>query len=193
METSILEPLQPLEFTDRRLLVRPWRPDDAASVHAACQDPLIGQHTRTPLPYRESDAVEFVAETSPRGWADGTTASFGVFNRAGDTLLGSVALMDIVEREHEDAGGQAELGYWGAPWARGHGHITDACRLVCAWGFAYLGLGRIEWRAMVGNDASRRLAERLGFTIEGTLRQAMLRQDRRFDVWIGSLLPGELR
>lgn len=193
VNTSILEPLQPLEFTDHRLLVRPWRPDDAAAVHAACQDPEVRAWTRVPSPYHMRDAVAFVGEISARGWADGTAASFGVFNRMGDQLLGAVSLMDIRERDNEDAGGTAELGYWAAPWARGQGYLSDACRLLCAWGFAYLGLGRIEWRAMVGNEPSRRLADRLGFTQEGTLRQALVQRDKRWDVWVASLLPGELR
>ena len=62
-----------------------------------------------------------------------------------------------------------EVGFWMAPWARGRGIMTDAVRLVCRWGFADLGLGRIEWWANVGNDASRRVAEKVGFTMEGTV------------------------
>ena len=58
-------------------------------------------------------------------------------------------------------------------------------------GFAELGLRRIEWRAEVGNDASRRVAEKAGFTVEGLLRQALLTDGERRDCWVGSLVKGD--
>ena len=85
-----------------------------------------------------------------------------------------------------------EIGYWMAPWARGQGVMTDAVRLVCDWGFDELGLGRIEWWANVGNYASRRVAEKVGFTMEGTVRARLLHRGERVDGWVAGLLPGEL-
>ena len=67
----------------------------------------------------------------------------------------------------------------------------DALRALCRWGLAELELQRIEWIAFAGNHASRRLAEKAGFTIEGTLRNRMVHRGRRTDVWIGSLIPGD--
>ena len=86
-----------------------------------------------------------------------------------------------------------EIGFWTAPWARGRGVMTAAARLVCRWGFDELGLERIEWWANVGNDASRRVAEKLGFTMEGTCRRRLLHRGERVDGWVGGLLRGELR
>ena len=56
-----------------------------------------------------------------------------------------------------------------------------------------LGVQRLEWYANVGNMASRRVAEKVGFTVEGTLRRGLDQRGTRVDAWIGSLLPGELR
>jgi RimJ/RimL family protein N-acetyltransferase len=85
-----------------------------------------------------------------------------------------------------------EVGYWMAPWARGRGIMTDAVRLACGWGFDELGLGRIEWWANVGNQASRRVAEKAGFTMEGTVRARLLHRGVRVDGWGAGLLPGEI-
>ena len=41
---------------------------------------------------------------------------------------------------------------------------------MCRWGFRERGLQRIEWLAFVGNEASRRVAEKAGFRSEGTCR-----------------------
>jgi RimJ/RimL family protein N-acetyltransferase len=49
------------------------------------------------------------------------------------------------------------------PPARGRGVATEAVNAVSGWAFRRLGVDLIEWHAEVGNDASRRVAERAGF------------------------------
>jgi RimJ/RimL family protein N-acetyltransferase len=183
--------VEPVELADDRLLLRAWRTDDAAAVFEACQDPLIQRWTTVPSPYAASDAESFVGMVSPRGWAAGEAASFGIFDRQTGRLQGSIALMHLTNLEAPPGGG-GELGYWCAPWARGRGVITDAAWLVCRWGFEGLGLARIDWYAEVGNAASRRVAEKLGFTFEGLLRQWLINKGERRDVWVAGLLRGEL-
>jgi len=55
-------------------------------------------------------------------------------------------------------------------------------------------VARVQLRADVENEASRRVAERAGFRLEGVLRAAHWspRQQRRLDWAMYSLLPGEL-
>jgi RimJ/RimL family protein N-acetyltransferase len=86
------------------------------------------------------------------------------------------------------AHGTAEIGFWCAPAERGRGIVPDAVRAVCRWGFGALGLERITWLAYVGNDASRRVADKVGFAVEGTLRAYLPHRGERRDAWIGSLL-----
>jgi len=71
--------------------------------------------------------------------------------------------------------------------------MTAAARLVCRWGFEDLGLQRIEWWAGVGNEGSWRVAEKVGFTREGTCRRRLPHRETRLDGWVAGLLPGELR
>jgi RimJ/RimL family protein N-acetyltransferase len=59
---------------------------------------------------------------------------------------------------------------------------------LCDWGFAALGLHRIEWRAYVGNEASRRTAVKAGFTVEGLARAGCTQRGERRDAWIGARL-----
>jgi RimJ/RimL family protein N-acetyltransferase len=50
----------------------------------------------------------------------------------------------------------------------------------------------LEWYAEVGNVASRRVAEKVGFVLEGTARQLLLRPDgARVDCWMGALLGAD--
>lgn len=189
--------MEEVELGDDRLYVRPWRLGDAAAVYEACQDPDIQRWTSIPSPYLREHAESYVGEISPTAWRTGSGAIFGVFDRMTGLLLAATGVHHIGETE-VPAGGRAELGYWCAPWARGKGVTTDASRLVCEWAFAALGVGglglaRIDWHAEVGNHPSRRVAEKLGFTIEGTLRQRIVHRGTRQDAWAGGLLRGELR
>lgn len=98
----------------------------------------------------------------------------------------------------------ASMGVWTARGARGMGYTAEACRLVLDFAFrepkesdpkdlpSGLGLSRIEWRAMVGNEASAGLAQRLGFSYEGLSRRALSTVNGRLlDVWIAGRLAGD--
>ena len=179
-----------MELTDDRLLLRAPRPEDAAAVFRACQDPEIQRWTTVPSPYTEEHATQFVTEIGPTAWASGEGASFVVLDRRTGELLASVGLDHITERDVA-AGGRAELGYWCAPWARGRGVMTDAAGRVCRWGFDELGPARIDWYAEVGNAGSRRVAEKLGLRIEGMQRSRLVNKGERRDGWVGGLLRQE--
>jgi RimJ/RimL family protein N-acetyltransferase len=88
--------------------------------------------------------------------------------------------------------GQAEVGYWGTREHRGNGYITEAAVTAARWAFTRMSVDRLEWRAEVGNKASRAVAERAGFTLEGILRSALNNKGVRRDCWVGSLLPSDL-
>ncbi|MGI5213923.1 GNAT family N-acetyltransferase [Plantactinospora sp. CA-290183] len=178
---------EPVEIVASGLLLRPWRAGDAADVHRACQDPDIQRWTTVPAPYRLEHATGFVSTMSPRAWATGTGAPFAVCDAATGGLLGSCALVTI-----DSVLRSAEVGYWTAPWARGRGVAVRATRAVCRWAFAELGMRRIIWQAEVGNHASRLVALRAGFTVEGRLRLAHRHPRGGLDGWIGSLLPADL-
>lgn len=68
----------------------------------------------------------------------------------------------------------AELGYWLAEPATGQGVMTQCARALIEYSFEELDLNRIEIRAAEKNDSSRAIAERLGFTLEGILREIEL-------------------
>jgi RimJ/RimL family protein N-acetyltransferase len=76
--------------------------------------------------------------------------------------------------------------------ARARGIATDSVRVLCRWAFDVLGLDLIEWRAEVGNLASRRVAEKAGFRVEAVLRQRLVHRGMRVDAWVGSMLPAEM-
>ena len=67
----------------------------------------------------------------------------------------------------------AEIGYVLSPPYQGKGLATEAVRCVLAFGFEELSLHRIEAHFIEGNQASRRLMERVGMSFEGFARESM--------------------
>jgi RimJ/RimL family protein N-acetyltransferase len=180
--------VQPVEITAGRLHLRMPGPAEAAEVYRACQDADIQHWTSVPVPYREADAEEFVEQVIPAGWESGRAATFAVLDSTSAELLAMVGLGKL-----DTSNGVAQIGYWCAPWARRQGVVSQAGAVVCRWAFGALGLGLIEWYAEVGNIGSRAVAIRIGFNLEGTLRQRLVHRGARVDAWVGSLLPDEVR
>lgn len=175
----------PTTLRTERLTLRPFELGDVDAVFAACQDPEIQRWTRVPTPYTRDDAVKYVTQLNPVGWEACTAAGFAVCESTGGGLVASVGM----HFDRNDDPAIAEIGYWCAAPARGRGYVPEAVAEIARWGFATCGVERLEWRAEVGNDASRRAAEKVGFVVEGTLRRGLVLNDRRIDVWIGALLP----
>ncbi|MEV4706596.1 GNAT family N-acetyltransferase [Actinoplanes sp. NPDC049316] len=159
---------------------------DAAAIAGCHNDPEIARWFGVAHPWTHDDALRYVTVEVPAWWSRGEEAVFAVVG-ADDAYQGSV---DLRVRGTDPAAG--EVGFFVAPAARGRGYATAALTAVCRWGFEALGLERVEWRAEVGNDASRRVAQKAGFTMEGLLRRALVTGGTRRDCWIGSLLREDM-
>ena len=177
--------MDPVELTAGRLHLRPWQPSDADAVLTACTDAETQRWTTVPSPYTAEHARAFVGEVSARGWADGTDLGFAVCDSTTGEVLGAIA---IRRRPAHDCW---DVGFWATPTARGQGVMSDALGVLCRWAFAELGAQRIEWYAEVGNWASRRVAEKAGFTVEGVLRSGLPAREGRCDAWVAARLPGD--
>ena len=171
-------------LTDGVVTLRPHLPADAQGSYEQCQDPASQRWTTVPVPYAMADAETFVNTIMPAGWADGTEWGFAI--EADGRYAGTVSLRPAGE-------GRAEIGYGSHPWARGTGYVERALRLLLDWGFATQELRTVIWWAHVGNWASRKLAWRLGFTVEGSVRRWQVQRGELIDSWVGTLLRDDPR
>jgi RimJ/RimL family protein N-acetyltransferase len=176
----IVLPGEPL--VDGPTALRPWRDSDVAALVATCQDPEIVRWTRVPTPYGEADARAYLLARYDATFA-GLSAPFAIIAGDSGEVTGSISLMRFAWEDR-----RAEVGYWLAAGARGQGHATRAVRLICDWGFARLGLERIDLLAATGNRASQRVAERAGFAREALLRSYMIGTEGRQDMVAFGLL-----
>ena len=186
-------PLPQGPLRTRRLVLRPWREAEIPAVFAICQDPEVQRWTTVPSPYLMKDAEWFVREHAPSGFRTGDEATFGVFVADTGQIAGSIGLTGITTLVQGRGVRTAEIGYWANPDTRGRGYITEAVREVVRWAFEEVRLGRVVWQAFDGNAASRRVIEKVGFTIVGRQRASHDHHGVPRDMWLADILPGELR
>jgi RimJ/RimL family protein N-acetyltransferase len=146
------------------VVLREWRRADIPALLAAIDDPEIRRMLpHIPNPYTTSDAEEYIAGTRVDLTAGKTLATVVEVDGA---LSGSIDLRLLDGFD----GLTAEIGYWVARFARRRGVASAATRLLSDYGFARLGLQRIELNVALNNPASARVAENAGFEVEGVRR-----------------------
>jgi RimJ/RimL family protein N-acetyltransferase len=163
--------------------LRPPAPKDIDPITAACSDRDAVRWTNIPVPYTRADAEQLVETVAPRRWARADAVIFTIADPE-DVCVGRI---DLYLNQNPDDPRIGAIAFLITPDARSRGYATAAVRTACRWGFEALGLSRIIWRAHVGNIASRRVAEKAGFQIEGVERSGCDQRGERRDAWVAAL------
>jgi RimJ/RimL family protein N-acetyltransferase len=148
------------------------------------------------------DDVETRVSADSRPWRPvppGSAASpFQVSGQDQDTAVFSVVQLDSGELAGEALlwgidrhNRTAHVGISLRPAFRGHGLGTDAVRVLCRYGFAILGLHRLQAETLAGNSAMIAVATRAGFIQEGSLRGSAWVNGQFADEIILGLLAAE--
>jgi RimJ/RimL family protein N-acetyltransferase len=154
---------------DDRVRLRPATAADVPRITEACRDPRTRHWLPDlPDPYTEDHARRFLREAA-REASLGQRVGWVVADPADDRLLARVSIFRLTDAMNPTG---AEIGYWAHPDARGRGVVSAAVELVVAHAFAPIadgGLGRhrLQIGTAWGNNASRHVAERAGFTLVG--------------------------
>lgn len=177
-----------VELTGGRARLRPIKPDDAPAAYDLFRDDRVVRTllVEAPANLQEEEAWAGRASEFPMqeqsGW-DAYSLAIESLDKPG--LIGVVSLH---QRNHPQ---QLEIGYWlGVPYW-GQGFMTDAARLAVHFAFQHLDAARVFATVFVGNAASRRVLEKNGFHLEGTLRQHVQKRGEWLDEWFFSLLRAE--
>jgi RimJ/RimL family protein N-acetyltransferase len=153
-----------------------------------CSDPEILRWIPLPDPFERAHAEYLVRTLLPEGKTHGTRAEWAI------RLEPDAPLIGVVEVLFQPVN-SGEIGFWLGEKHRGNGYMTEALAAVADHLLAPDGRGltRLHWEAMVGNDASARVARRIGFRFEGTGRQSIVFRGVRRDAWQASLLADDAR
>ncbi|WP_117149236.1 GNAT family N-acetyltransferase [Paraliobacillus zengyii] len=85
----------------------------------------------------------------------------------------------------------AYIGYWLGQDYQGYGIMTKVTKRLTDYAINDLELNRVDIRAAVENKKSRAIPERLGFKMEGQLRQAEYVNDKYLDHVVYSMLAAD--
>lgn len=174
--------LLPITLHAGPVTLRPFEDRDIAAVIEAGRDPFIPLITTVPADGDKAEALAFIARqherlTSGQGW------SLAVALGAGPAV-GQIGLWPG-KRE------TASLGYWLLESARGRGAATTALAALSRFGLGQF--ERLELYVEPWNAASWRTAEKVGYRREGLMRKFQEIGGERKDLYLYSLLRGELK
>jgi ribosomal-protein-serine acetyltransferase len=178
-----------IRLSDGFVLLRPYRIEDADQFyHAAIESKaeLMPWVTWIRENYSLSDAREWVQVLVNR-WGK-EAYDFAVFAASGGQFLGSGNLSDLNSECKS-----ATLGYWVRTSRARGGVATATAHLLIHFGFEELGLNRIAFMFAVSNAASQRVAEKVGATREGILRNGICVRETIFDATLFSIIPSDIR
>ncbi len=168
-----------------RVYLRPLEGEDLPRLQRWFNDPEVTRYLSTTRPMSAADE---------RRWLDGLADNPAevcllIVVRDGDVPLGTVGL-HRVGGPHRQAGLGIALGEK-SYWNQGLG--TEAMELILAYGFDTLNLHRIELLVYATNPRARKVYERVGFRLEGTMREARFFAGVWEDVFRMAILEHEYR
>jgi ribosomal-protein-serine acetyltransferase len=117
-------------------------------------------------------------------FADKGIIQTGIWHQS--RLVGAIGYPHLDWEDHK-----VEIGYWIDAGMQGRGIVTKACRTLVTYAFEQYNLNKVEIHCATGNTRSRAVPERLGFTQEGTIRQAEWLNDHYVDMVIYGMLASE--
>jgi RimJ/RimL family protein N-acetyltransferase len=172
----------------KRLMIRPFRRRDVAAMHEAVSGSVDDLQPWLPWveDYDRGVAQRFVRE-SVGAWSEGRAFDFTI--RAIDDPNRHIGNVSVWTTSQQNSIG--EVGYWIRSDETGKGFGTEATTRAVQIGFEEMGLHKVQLRIAVGNAASDRIAEKLGFGFEGTLRDEVRVGNRWLDHTVWSMLEAE--
>lgn len=151
-------------LTTERLILRPWREEDAPSLYQYAKHPDVGPIAGWPVHTsveHSRDIIQTVLSAKD---------TYAVVLKQTGEPVGSIGLMRQGASNLVLDANEAEIGYWiGVPFW-GQGLIPEAVRKLMRYSFQDLKLDRLWCAYFDGNEKSRRVQEKCGFRYHHTNR-----------------------
>jgi RimJ/RimL family protein N-acetyltransferase len=176
----------PNQFAGEHVLARQYIDADAAALHATIE--VSRAHLQRWLPgfdhERTLDDIRESIRRSQAQWALRESFSMGLFLPDG-TLIGDLRL-----RPTNWQIPAFDIAYWLRPDAIGHGYAGEAVRLLTSFAFERLHARRVAISCDPANTRSASVAQRLGYPLEGCLRNSAIGPDGQpCDLLLFALTP----
>lgn len=168
-----------------RLTLRPVRMSDAEDLYEYSRDPEVARHVLW-------DAHQSIHQTRNyirfliRQYRNAAPSTFAIALRDSGKVIGTIGFMWVqTENRSAEVGYSLSRAYWN------QGYMSEALKAVVEFGFAKLGLNRIEAQHECSNPASGHVMANAGMKHEGTLRQRLYNKGRFVDVDLYAILRSD--
>ncbi len=180
-------------FTDtniiatERLILRKMRCTDAKDMFEYACDSDVTKFL-TWEPHSSPEYTKRYLGTVERAYKNRTFFDFAVVLKANSKMIGSCGFSSF-DYDHNSC----EIGYVLNPRYRGYGLMPEAVSAVIEFAFDCLGAAEVTARFMEGNDASLRVMEKCGMSLERFVPDAVICRGKRVNVGICRLSLSEYR
>jgi RimJ/RimL family protein N-acetyltransferase len=144
-----------------RLVLRPWRSDDFRPYHELLQHPEVHRHFG-PEPMGQEECWRRLS-AAVGSWALIGFGGWAVERKSDGKLVGMLSLFNAWRAMEPEFGQEPEMGWIFAHEVHGQGMAGEACQAVIEWAEANLEPTPIWAIIAPANDASLKLAAKLGF------------------------------
>ena len=175
------------ELDTPRLHLRAMRVKDSADMFDYARRPEVSRYLLW-SPHPDVAYTKRYLEYLAGRYRIGAHYEWAVIHKESGRMIGTCGFARV-----DTVNNTAELGYVLHPDFHGQGLITEAAECVLHFGFCVMGLNRIEARYMLGNDASRRVMDKLGMLYEGVKRCEILVKGAYRDVAYCAILAKDYR
>lgn len=140
-----------------RLILRPWRDEDAEALFEYAADPMVGPAAGWPAHKNLEESKEIIRSVFS------TDETYAVCLKMDNRAIGCVGLKQGEHTDMTELEDECELGYWlGRPFW-GQGIIPEAAQELLRHIFEDMGMNTVWAGYYEGNVKSRRVMDKLGF------------------------------
>ncbi|MFI5195901.1 MAG: GNAT family N-acetyltransferase [Chitinophagales bacterium] len=171
---------------DNNTLLRSYNADDASALFNVVN--ASRKHLHTWLDWvdkttKEEHSLQFIQQ-SLHHLETQEGLALGIFYNG--RIIGGIGM-----HHWEQLTKRAQVGYWISKEYEGKGIMNKCMVKFIGFLFEKIGLNKVEIHFLPGNKRSAKVAERLGFKIEGVIRQSVMRNGKPEDIVIAGLLKKE--
>jgi RimJ/RimL family protein N-acetyltransferase len=160
----------------KKILLRKLKLSDAKDIYENVKDKAVVRWAVSiPHPYPKDGAISYIKSThykikTKKGYA------FAIVPLKEARSGGIIALMNVDWKNKN-----AEIGYWLGKKYWGKGYTTEAVKLMTKFAFQKLNLHRLHAKLFAENIQSRRVLEKAGYRLEGSMKEERFRFGRWHD------------
>ena len=151
-----------MNLETERLILRYWRESDAKDLFREAKDPRIGPMAGWPPHASEKESLDIIKNVLSKPY------SYAVVLKTTNKVIGSISLFIGEDSSKEIWDDEGEIGYWIGFSHWGKGLIPEATNEFIRYSFEELNLEKLWCGYFDGNNNSKRVQEKCGFTYHHT-------------------------